>query len=93
MEIYKKDKDGKLQETNILILLTNALNKAGFKLENGSFEYEHCSWVGVVKDSKNSTQVTVNICFEDCGNVITHLNVYEAPIKKIVDEDNMRQII
>lgn len=93
MEIYIKDKDGKLQETTLFNLLNKAFKKAGFKLENGSWNDENHNWIGVVQESKKPAQVTTNITFENNGNTITGLKVYVAPIKRVVDEDNSEQVV
>lgn len=93
MEIYRKDKDGKLQETTLFDLLNDAFNKAGFTMGNGSWSNENHNWIGVIQESKKPEQVTTNITFENDGNTITGLNVYAAPIKRVVDEDNSRQVV
>lgn len=93
MEIYIKDKDGKLQETTLFDLMDKALRKAGFTMENGSWSNENHNWIGVIQESKKPEQVTTNITFENDGNTITGLSVYAAPIKRVVDDDNSRQVI
>jgi hypothetical protein len=93
MEIYIKDTDGKLQETTLFSLMDKALRNAGFTMENGSWSDENHNWIGVIQESKKPEQVTTNITFENDGNTITGLNVYAAPIKRVVDEDNSRQVV
>ena len=93
MELYFKNSEGQLQETNLRQILSDALHKANFKMDNGSFDGENHKWIGVVQKSKNKTQVVTNITFEDDGNTVTGLKVYETPIVKIVDEENSRQVI
>lgn len=93
MEIYIKDKDGKLQETTLFYLLNKAFEKAGFNMENGSWSDENHNWLGVVQESKKPAQVTTNITFTNDGNTITGLNVYVAPIKRVVDEDSSKQVV
>ena len=93
MEIYIKDTDGKLQETTLFDLMDKALRKAGFTMENGSWSDENHNWIGVIQESKKPEQVTTNITFENDGNTITGLNVYVAPIKRVVDDDNSRQVV
>lgn len=93
MEIYYKNKDGKLQETNIFELLNNAFVKAGFNMDNGSWKEDNHNWLGVIQESKKPEQVTTNITFENDMNTITELKVYTAPIKRVVDDDNSKQII
>jgi hypothetical protein len=93
MEIYLKDNDGKLQETTLFDLLDTAFDMTGFKMENGSWSNENCNWIGVVQESEKQEQVTTNITFENNGNTITGLNVYTAPIKRVVDDDNSKQVV
>ncbi len=93
MELYFKNKNGQLEETNLMQILSKSLEIANFKMDNGSFEGENCKWIGVVQKSKNKTQVVTNITFLDDGNTITGLHVYKNPIIQVVDEDNSEQII
>jgi hypothetical protein len=93
MELYFKNSEGQLQETNLIQILSNALKTANFKMDNGSFEGDNHKWIGVVQKSKNKTQVVTNITFLDDGNTITGLNVYETPIITLVDEENSRQVV
>jgi hypothetical protein len=93
MELYFKDSEGKLQEVKLISILKTAFTCAGFKMENGSFEGENHHWIGIVQESKKPSQVVTNITFKDDGNTITGLKVYESPIKRIVDEDNSKQVI
>ena len=93
MELYFKNSNGSLQETNLRQVLSHAFIKAGFEMDNGSFEGENHKWVGIVQESKKPSEVVTNITFEDDGNTITGLKVYETPIKLVKDEDNSKQII
>ena len=93
MEIYFKNSKGQIEETNLKGLLILALINAGFEMENGRFEGENHNWIGIVQESKKPSRVVTNICFEDDGNTITGLKVFEAPIKTIVEEDNSKQVI
>lgn len=93
MEIYVKDKDGKLQETTLFDLMDEAFKKAGFEMENGSWRDENHNWIGVTQENKKPEQITTNITFKNDGNTITGIHVYSAPIKRVVDEDNSRQLI
>lgn len=93
MEIYIKDIDGKLQEITLFDLMDKALRNAGFTMKNGSWCNENHNWIGVIQESEKSEQVTTNITFENDGNTITGLNIYASPIKRVVDDDNSRQIV
>ena len=93
MEIYYKDKDGKLQETTVYDLLDISFRKANFKMENGEWSDENHKWIGLVQESEDSCQITTNITFSNDGNTVKGLRIYSAPIKRVVDEDNSRQII
>lgn len=93
MELYFKNSEGQLQETNLRQILSNAFGKAGFKMDNGSFEGENHKWVGIVQESKKPSEVVTNITFEDDGNTITGLKVFETPINRVKDEDNSKQIV
>lgn len=93
MELYFKNSEGQLQETTLCQVLSNAFKKAGLKIENGCFSDENHMWLGIIQENKKPAQVTTNITFNNDGNTITGLNVYETPIKRIIDEDNSRQII
>ena len=93
MELYFKNSNGQLQETNLRQILSKALKTANFEMDNGSFDGENHKWIGVVQKSKNKTQVVTNITFLDDGNTITGLHVYETPIIKVVDEENSRQVV
>jgi hypothetical protein len=93
MELYFKNEEGLLQETNLKQILSNAFNKAGFKMDNGSFNNENHNWIGIVQESKKPSEVVTNITFEDDGNTITGLKVFETPIERVVDEDSSKQIV
>ena len=93
MEIFYKNKQGQLEETNLKTLLSNAFKEAGFTLDNGRFEGEDYSWVGVIQENKSPSEITTNICFKDDDNTITQLKIFEAPIERVVVEDRSRQII
>ena len=95
MEIYYKDKEGKLQETTLLNLLTKSFKQSGFKLNNGAWPKEDHYWLGVVQKShdKQPKEITTNITFKNNGNTISGVNVYISPIVTIVDNDNMEQLI
>lgn len=93
MEIYIKNSEGQLQETNLRQILSYAFEKAKFKMENGSFEGENHMWVGIIQESKKPSKVVTNICFEEDGNTITELKVFETPIVRVEDENNSKQII
>lgn len=92
-EVYFKNEKGQIQETTLKDLLQYHLNKSGFKMDIGRFEGEDCSWIDIVQESKKPSEVVTNIMFTDNGNVITDVNVYESPIRRIVDEDDGKQII
>jgi hypothetical protein len=79
MELYFKNSEGQLQETNLRQILSNALKTANFEMDNGSFDGENYKWIGVVQKSKNKTQVVTNItlCF------ITVLGLAKLPNTKL----------
>lgn len=93
MELYFKNSEGQLQETNLRQILCDAFGKAGFKMDNGSFEGENHQWIGIVQESEKPSEVLTNITFKDNGNTITGLEIYETPIKWVVDEDNAKKIV
>lgn len=93
MELYFKNSNGSLQETNLRQVLSHAFIKAGFEMDNGSFEGENYNWVGIVQESKKPSEVVTNIEFEDDGNTIIGLKIYETPIRRVKDEDDSKQII
>lgn len=93
MELYIKNDNGQLEETTLMQILEKALSKAGFKMDNGCFNGENHNWIGVVQESKKPSEVVTNITFNDDGNTITGLKVFETPIKRVVDSDNSRQVV
>lgn len=93
MELYIKNKKGQLEETTLMQIFSKALDKSGFKRENGSFDGEDHNWIGIVQESKKPSEVTTNITFRDDGNTITGVRVYESPIKRVVDDENSKCII
>jgi Cu/Zn superoxide dismutase len=93
MEIFIKNENGLLQQTSIMSLLGIAFKKAKFKIDAATFRGENHNWIGVVQESKKPSEVVVNITFEDDGNTILGVHVYETPIKTVVDSDNSKQII
>jgi len=92
MEIYIKDIDGKLQETTLYDLMDKAFRKAGFVMDNGSFDSGNHKWIGIVQENKNPEQVTTNIAFNN-DDAIIGLNVYVSPIRIFVDDGQMSKII
>jgi len=93
MEIYVKNDKGQLEETTLYVVLETAFNDAGFKMENGSFSDESHRWIGVVQESKKPAEVVTNITFNDKGDEITGIKIYETPIKRVVDSDHSRQVV
>ena len=93
MEIYLKNNEGVLQETTIMEVLKIALKKAKIKMDNGRLSDDSSQWVGIVQESKAPSEVTINLAFEEDGNSIMDVRVYESPIKRVVDEDNSRCIV
>lgn len=94
MELYIKS-EGVLKETTLSDVLKQQLRAAGFDMDNGSFSDENHNWIGIIQErkGKNAAQITVNITLDDDGNTITGVKVYEAPIRKVIDEDNSKQIV
>lgn len=94
MEIYVKNSEGELKQTDLKSLLISSFDKAGLQMDNGSFEKEDHQWLGIVqRDKDNTVEVTVNITFKDDRNSITGLKVYKSKIKMVVDDENSKQII
>jgi hypothetical protein len=93
MEIYIKNSKGQLEETTLYQVLKNAFGSAGFKMENGSFSGENHRWIGIVQESKKPSEVVTNITFNDKGDTITGVRVYETPIMRVVDSDHSRQVV
>ena len=85
MELYFKNSQGQLQETNLRQILSDSFKRSGFTLENGSFPGEDHMWVGIVQESKKPSEIVTNITFKDDGNTITGLKIYETPIKRVKD--------
>ena len=93
MEIYIEDTDGKLQKTTLLRLMNEALVAAGFKMDNVTWSNENYNLLGIIQENKNSEQITTNIVFNNDENSINGLSVYVTPIKRVIDEDNTKQLI
>ena len=92
MEIYIKNKEGLLEETTLRKVLIEQLEYK-FELDIGSFNGENYNWIGIEQESKAPSKVSVNIIFEDDGNTIQEIKVYEVPLVTIEDNDNSKQII
>ncbi len=92
MEIFLKNKKGQLEETTLYNILLKALEK-NYDTEEGKFDGENYNWINIIRESKKQSQVTICFAFEDDFNTIDEINIYEAPIKRIVVEDEMNQII
>lgn len=92
MEIYKKDKDGKLQETTLFDLLKEGFENEGFNTDCGRFNGGSGSWVGVIQNRKDK-QITTNIELDDDGLVLAGISIYSADIKTFVDEENMIKMV
>lgn len=93
MEIYIKNSKGQLEETSLYNILNLAFGVSGLKMDNGSFPGEDYKWIGVVQESKKPSEVVVNILFNEKGDTITGVKVYETPIKRVVDRDNSRLVV
>lgn len=93
MKLFKQNDKGELKETTLMKELETAFGKAKLKMDNGGWPNENCNWIGVVQENKKSQQITVNLTFENCGNKITGLKVYSADIRRVVDEENAKQIM
>lgn len=92
MKIYSGKNKKEAKQTTLKRLLIDSLIESGFKLDNGSFDDENHSWVGIVQESNKPSQVLINVCFND-SDEITEVKVYETPIVTIVDDDRCKQII
>lgn len=94
MTIFIKDKDGKLQETTLADLIIQSLSQNDFKMDNGEFNDNSARWVGIVQENqKRSTQVIVNINFDTDYNNIIEVQVFENPIKRVIDYDSSIKIL
>lgn len=93
MEIYYKNSRGRLVATTLMKALDTALKNSEFKMDNGSFPGENYNWIGIIQKNNTPSEVTINIIFEDDGNTIIGVKVFETPIIEIVDHDNTRQLI
>lgn len=93
MELYFKNAQGQLEETTLYNVLTKAFHNAGFKMDNGSFIGEDHKWIGIVQESNKPSEVVTNISLNNDGNTIIGLKVYETPIKRVLDEDNSKEIV
>lgn len=92
MELYLKNSKGQLEEANLVNVLEKAFSEAGFTMDSGEFTGEDHIWVGIVQESKSS-QIVTNITFKEDCKTITGLHIYETPIKRVIDEDDSKQLI
>ena len=90
-KIYVGKNKRKAKQITFEKLLCMELEKSGFKLENDCFSDSSLSWVGIIQQSKDNSEITVNICFND--GIIYSVNVYEAKIITILDHDNAKKLI
>jgi hypothetical protein len=79
--------------TSLQYVINSKANDTIYDQEVICFKGEDHMWLGIVQESKKPSQVVTNISFKEDGNTITELKVYEAPIKRIVDESNSKQIV
>lgn len=93
MEIYVKNKQNQLEETTLYNIIELALENSAFKMDNGRFSDGSSRWIEIIQESENTTQVLIEILFDDSGDTITDLNVHETPILRVVDNDNSKKII
>lgn len=92
MELYRKNKEGQLQETNLRFVLKKQFANAGYEVELGRNNDESARWLEIKKED-NKTQVTISILFEEDYNAIDEINIFSAEIKRVVDEENSIRII
>lgn len=93
MELYIKNKQGQLEEVSLINVFEKALNDAGFEMDNGSFQGEDHSWIGIIQNGIRECEILTNIQFKSNGNKVCGLNVYTTPIKTILDKDNSVKLV
>lgn len=94
MEVYVKNSNGLLEETDLRELIVKQLDNLDAEIDVGSFSDGSCRWIEVIQTNKEETlQVTVGIEFKENLNEIERVKVYTAPIMKVVDNDNSKSLI
>ncbi len=90
MKIYAGKNKKKSKEISFEELLAIKLREKGFDLNTGMFSDESASWVEI-KQKTSDKQITISFVFDK--EEIDKVNVYEAKIMTIIDEENQKKII
>lgn len=93
MKLYTLNDKGNRVRISLADAITKALESSGFSLDNGEFDGEDHRWVGIIQENKNSQQVTINLGFNEAGDVIQSVHAYVAPIRRVVIEDDAKMIV
>ena len=93
MKLYTLNEKGNRVRISLADALTQTLESGGFELDNVDCPEEDWAVVGVVQENNRSEQVTVNIQFDGTRNTVTGVKVYTDPIRRVVVEDETKQII
>lgn len=94
MTIFIKDKDGKLQEIVLRDLILQSLHQNNLTAKKDEFSDKSAKWLAIVKENTTrSTQIVVELMFDEDDNNIIDVHVFENPIKRVIDYDSSIKIL
>ena len=91
MELYIKEGD-QLKKTTLIKVLYKAIRNQKLLIEKDKFDDGSGSWISVKQTTSKPSEINTVFCFDDSGEVLEEIEVYESDIKTFVDDENMRKL-
>jgi len=60
-------------------------------VETDGYSDNSGTWIEV-KETREDKEIALILMFDDAGEELNNINLYETPIKKVVDHDNTKQL-
>lgn len=91
MELYIKKGD-ELKKTTLIEVLYKAIKNQKLIAEMDKFNDGSGSWISVKQNTSKPSELNTVFGFNDSGDTLNEIEVYEADIKTFVDDENMRKL-
>lgn len=93
MKLYTGEKIEDLKEVRLIDVLSKNLNsKTEFNVKVGAFNDGSGSWISLEKETEKEL-IDVSISFNIEGIEIDNIRAWKTPIKRVVVEDEQKQIL
>ena len=93
MRLFIQNDDGSLAPTDMKELLKDLLGDE-FDWESGAFGDGSANWIQIRQRNKEDTkEISVHLCFSEDRQKIVEVEVFDTPVKTIVDDANTIKLI